>query len=477
MTAQVRYRTQHGGVHNALIWSQEKETEVQMMPFQAPLKKIRQAAMFITSGILLSGCVGLPAADGTEAIIIEKASVMPALTPVKGAKIDAVARNGLLINPSVREAASVISASADQVRVQRAALFPGLSVAAGAGVGSGSTGKPGVDLTGSQLLFDGGNSKRAVKLADFDLQINYIAFQKTVDDSLLEILKIYADVQMKSELLDVYKSQLKALTELDKLVAERATNGAVSSSDHLETRKRVQSAAFLANDTQLELGEARDRLTLLTGTPQGGRVVISTQSCKGRGETDDMRMIRLSQARAQVALEKAEKEVTPRIALQPVVGGELGVNKLPLGLNVDVRSDFLQGGALTARANVARNNLAGTEAKLAFVQLQDNLKETALARSLAAGEMKSTMLKKQIELLKKTRVLYREQYFDMGTRQLSDLLDNEEEYYGRQAELAKLRTEMSLTQVQCAIRNRSLREELKINGNSIHGYPLSSELI
>ncbi len=448
-----------------------------MIPLRAHLRICRQAALFITGGILLSGCVGLPAADGTEAAIIEKASVMPTLTPVKGAQIGAVARNGLLINPSVREAASVISASADQVRVQRAALFPGLSVAAGAGVGSGSTGKPGVDLTGSQLLFDGGNSKRAVKLADFDLQINYIAFQKTVDDTLLEILKTYADVQMKSELLDVYKNQLKALTELDKLVAERATNGAVSSSDHLETRKRVQSAAFLANDTQLELGEARDRLTLLTGQPQGGRVSLSTKSCKAQGETDDLRMNRLSQARAQVALEKAEKEVTPRIALQPVVGGELGVNKLPLGLNVDVRSDFLQGGALTARANVARNNLAGTEAKLASVQLQDSLTETALVRSLAAGDIKSTMLKKQIELLKKTRVLYREQYFDMGTRQLSDLLDNEEEYYSRQAELAKLRTEMSITRVQCAIRSRGLREELKVNGNSIYGYPLSADLL
>ncbi len=87
------------------------------------------------------------------------------------------------------------------------------------------------------------------------------------------------------------------------------------------------------------------------------------------------------------------------------------------------------------------------------------------------------MLKKQIELLKKTRVLYRDQYFDMGTRQLSDLLDNEEEYYSRQAELVKLRAEMSTTKVQCAIRNRALREDLKINGNSIYGYPLSSDLI
>lgn len=87
------------------------------------------------------------------------------------------------------------------------------------------------------------------------------------------------------------------------------------------------------------------------------------------------------------------------------------------------------------------------------------------------------MVKKQIELLKKTRVLYREQYFDIGTRQLSDLLDNEEEYYSRRAELKNLRNEMSINQVQCAIRNRELREELKVNGYSLYGYALSPDLI
>jgi len=402
---------------------------------------------------------------------------MPTLTPVKGAQIKSVARNGLLINPSVRQAASLISASADQVRVQRAALFPGLSLAAGGGVGSGGSGNPAVDLTGSQLLFDGGNSKRAVKLADFDLQINYIAFQKSVDDALMEVLKAYDNVQTYNELLSVYKKQLKALTELDALVAQRATTGAVSSSDHLETRKRLQSAAFLVNDTQLALGEARDRLTLLTGQPDGGHINLSVISCKAQGETDDLRMARLTQARAQLALEKAEKEINPRIALQPVLGGELGVSKLPLGLNVDVRSDFLQGGALTARANVARNTLAATDAKLEAVRLEDSLGESALLRSLAAGDKKRAMLKQQIDLLKKTRVLYRSQYFDMGTRQLSDLLDNEEEYYSRQAELIRLRSEMSLNRAQCTVRSRLLRKELEVDGNSIYGFPLSSDLI
>jgi len=436
-----------------------------------------QAVSMLVVCLLLGGCSGLPGPDGTEAAILDKAAAMPGLTPIQGTQVKTAARNGLLINPSVRQSASLISASADQVRVQRAALFPGLSLAGGGGMGTASSGNPAVQLTGSQLLFDGGNSERVVKLADFDLQINYIAFQKAVDDTLVEIIKAYDAVQMQRELLDVYKKQLKALTELDTLVAQRSANGASSTSDHLETRKRLQSAAFLVNDTELALGEAQDRLTLLSGQQQGGRVKLSSKGCKAIGETDNLRMARLAESRAQLELERAEKAIMPRIGLRPVIGGELGINKLPIGVSVDVQSDVLQGGAYTAKANAARNQLAGTQAKLAAVRLEDSLVERGLLRSLAAADRKTDMLKREIELLKETRVLYRSQYFDMGTRRLSELLDNEEEYYTRQAELVQLRSDISLSQAQCAVRSRTLRNELGLDGNSIYGFPLSPDLI
>ena len=87
------------------------------------------------------------------------------------------------------------------------------------------------------------------------------------------------------------------------------------------------------------------------------------------------------------------------------------------------------------------------------------------------------MLKREIELLKTTRQLYRSQYFDMGTRQLTELLDNEEEYYARQAELIRLRAELSGARIKCAVRNRTLRSELGLKDTSIYGFPLSSDLI
>lgn len=432
----------------------------------------------VTACALLAGCVGLPAADGFEAVVIKKAEGRPVLMPSTGDDAKSIARNGLLLSPSVREAASRVSASADEIRVQRAAFFPSVGLSAGGGVGSAGSGNPAVGLTGSQLLFDGGNSKRAVRVADYDLQISYLTFQKAVDDALVEVLKAYDTVQTNAELLSVYKKQLAALRELETLVASRTRGGAVSTSDLLEARKRVQSAAFLVNDTDLALAEARDRLTLLSGQSSAGRIELTPESCTAAGETDALLISQMELARGRIALEKAESAaLIPRVMLKPVIGGEIGVNKIPVGLNLDIQSDLLQGGALTAKANIARNQLAAAEAKLGVVRLEDSVTERGLLRTLAAGDQKSAMLRKQIALLSETRKLYRSQYFDMGTRQLSELLDNEEEYYSRQAGLVELRSELAATRLSCAVRSRVLRQEMGVEGNIIYGFPLAPDRV
>lgn len=432
-------------------------------------------ATLLAATVALPACVSLPQPDGIEAAIIERAASLPALSPAEGRSLTGIARNSLLLSPDVREAASNVSASADEVRVQRASLFPRLNMSLGGGIGDAGSGDPAIELTGSQLLFDGGNTKRSVKIADYDLQIRYLSFQKEIDDTLLESLNAYQDVQTQSELLEIYKGLLQALKDLETLVAARVENGAVSYTDILETRKRVQSAEFLVHDTQLILAEAKDRLSLLTGESTGGHVSIMPSSCRAEGDTDSLRIAQLEISRARMAYEKAEKALTPRVLLKPVLRGEVGTDKLPAGLNLDIQSDLLQGGALTARANAARNTLAAAEAKLDSVRLEDTLSEQGLVRSIATGDQKSDMLERQIALLSQTRELYRSQYFDMGTRRLSELLDNEEEYYSRMAELVELRSALSTYRIECAVRSRELRGMLNLEENSIYGYPLTSE--
>lgn len=420
----------------------------------------------------LAGCAALPAPDGMEAALIERAEGLAPLAPAEGHDAKSAARNGLLLNPAVREAASRVSASADEVRVQRAVLFPALGLTAGGGIGTAGKGKPVAELTGSQLLFDGGKSKRAVRIADFDMQISYVGFQKEVDEALIALLETYDDVQTQSDLLGVYRKQFEALQALEQRVAARAASGAVSSTDVLETRRRLQSAAFLVNDTELALAETRDRLTLLSGQSRGGSLDIAAPSCKPVGATDEVLLARLELGRAQLAQEQAQNAITPRVVLKPVVRGEIGTDRLPVGLNLDVQSDLLKGGALGARVRAAGNTLAAARARVEAADLEGSIEERALLRSLAAGKQKRALLHRQIALLSETRDLYRSQYLDLGTRQLSELLDNEEEYYTRKAELVQLRSELSRSQLQCAMRSGHLRSMLGLEGTRLYGYPL-----
>lgn len=437
---------------------------------------LRHPALLAT--LLLAGCAGMGKLEGTGAELAEAAAAVPVLTAASGKDAASVARNGLLRSPAVREAASRVSASSDEVRVQRAVLFPSLGLSLGGGTGTAGKGQPALDLEGEQLILDFGDTKRAVTIADLQLQMNYIDFQKSVDDTLVELLIAYDAVRKYGALNAVRRKQLEAMRELARLVAERAESGAAATPDLLETRKRIHSAEFELHDTGLALAEARDRLVRLSGQESGGsvRLPASAAQCSTPGGSADMRLAQLGLQQAAIRLQRAERARLPRISLSPLARAQRGQDGVKLGLNVGLNSDLMQGGALTARANAARNAEAGAAAAVAAAELDTAIDTRKLARDIAAGSRKSDMLRRQIELLTETRDLYRSQYFDLGTRQLSDLLDNEDEYYNRQAELIELGSAMLASRLDCAVAGGNLRRAMGIADNSLHGFPLALDL-
>lgn len=453
------------------------------LPFAArpcrPAPQVRRGlALWLAPLFLgLAACGGLPEADGTEAVIRARAKGLPVLAAPAGTTAKDAAAGGLLQSPALREAASLVAASADDVRVQRAALFPSLGLSLGGGVGDAGSGKAALELEGRQLILDFGDTKRAVTAADIDLQINYIAFQKTVDETVVAALSAYDATQMYGALLKIYRDQLQAMQKLEVLVAARTETGAATSPDLLETRKRIQAAEFLVHDTQLAEAEARDRLIRLTGLTDGGSFNLPEGRCDTVQGSDDLHMAQLRLARASLKLERAERARNPKISLAPIARSEIGGGGASVGLNVGINSDLLEGGALTARANAARNAHLGAEAGVEAADLDDDLEKRKLQRDLAAGGQKIAMIERQLALLTETRALYRSQYFDLGTRQLSELLDNEEEFYSRQAELVELRSAIAVTRLECAARSRGLRQAMGLAGYSLYGFPLAADAI
>jgi adhesin transport system outer membrane protein len=431
------------------------------------------AALGLTLALgVIAGC-SLPEPDGTEATLAAQAAGLEPLTPAEGHSPEAVSRNALLLSPTVREAASRIAASADEVRVQRAVIFPSLGLSIAGGVGAAGNDDTNIDLKGRQLVLDFGKTKRAVTAADLDVQIDYVSFQQSVDTAIFDVLEAYDAVQRYVLVLEVRRKQLSAMRDLQRLVADRHTIGAAPSSDVLETRKRLQAAEFLVHDTELLLAETRDRLARLSGQPRGGRIPnLKVGSCSSDSNSDEVRKARLELAKAQLGLESAERARLPSAYIEPLVRHKVGTGGLSTGINIGVTSDLLQGGALTARANAARNNRVGAEAAVGTAQRNAQLDVGQLKREISAAGIRTQMLNRQISLLIETRSVYRSQYFDLGTREISELLDNEEEFYNRKAELVDLASELNMNKVECAIREQSLRRSIGVDASSIYGYPL-----
>ena len=249
--------------------------------------------------VFLAGC-SLPKPDGTEAEIAAKAAVLTPLSQDVAGQPQTVSRNAVLINPSVREAASLVNVSAAEVRVQRAAIFPSLSLSLDGGIGDAGRSETNIDLTGRQLFLGLGAAERAVTVADVELQINYHSFQQSVDTAITDALEASDAVNKHTLVLEVWRTQLYVMRELQSMVSERNDIGAAPISDVLETRKRLQAAQFLVHDTELLLAEAKDRLTRLSGQSAAVQTPIVTNgSCSSQENADEVILARLQLTKLQ----------------------------------------------------------------------------------------------------------------------------------------------------------------------------------
>lgn len=425
--------------------------------------------------LLLGACGDRPMSE-TVTQIEGRSATLPPLTAGKGMDPRNTVRRGLLADPEVRERAGLISASIDQIAIERSALFPQLSLGVVGGVGNAGAGDAQLEVSGRQLLFDFGGTERAIEAADIDLQIEYQRFQSQVDTSITTVLLIYRQIAMLEEVVEVKTVQVGAMRNLHRTITERTEIGAQALPDLLEVNGRIERAEFELLDARLELTELRDRLQRLAQTSQGGVIPDFPPSCRAQaGTTDELIIARLERASAQLALEEAERAVYPGMSLNPLGLVSLGSGGVSTGMNINVETSLFEGGAIRARINQAQNRLRSAEAALETEERNMRLDDRRLDRQIASLREKQAMLARQIQLQAETRDLYRSQYIDLGSRQITDLLDAEETLYDRQIELIEVKFELQEYLVQCAERSGTLRGVLNLTQSQLYGFPLTTD--
>lgn len=154
---------------------------------------------------------------------------------------------------------------------------------------------------------------------------------------------------------------------------------------------------------------------------------------------------------------------------------ELGTGGVSSGVNIGVDTTFLRAGAVRAKVAQAENRLRSAEAALEAADRNTRLTELEVTRRISTLERKLQMLQSQIKLQDQTRQLYRSQYIELGSREITDLLDAETTLVDRQIELVETRLDLFIAQIDCAARARTLRAALGLEASQLHGFPLSSK--
>ncbi|MEO1988397.1 MAG: TolC family protein [Martelella sp.] len=129
---------------------------------------------------------------------------------------------------------------------------------------------------------------------------------------------------------------------------------------------------------------------------------------------------------------------------------------------------------MEAARRAAEDALAAAKARL------DKVRQTASLDALDAGTAMTNARQliasanTQTKLLDQTRALYRSQYFDLGTRNLNDLLDAEEDYYNALIERSDSERDLDIALLQCHLTGGTLRSALGLSNVTLYGYPIDS---
>src|SRR5690606_7567100 len=130
---------------------------------------------------------------------------------------------------------------------------------------------------------------------------------------------------------------------------------------------------------------------------------------------------------------EASAQTLPTLSLEGTAARALNAethsgrkNDLTAMLNLSM--PFYQGGGLRAQKRAASHALSAASEAINNVRLTAG-QSLAEARNQAAGfQQRTNLLSERVDSIELTRDLYQDQYLELGTRTLLDLLNAEQEY-------------------------------------------------
>ena len=435
----------------------------------------------------LSCClISVPALSANPAAMINTGQLretqeLPSLNgrvaPVAGNAAPGTLQLGDAVNravtwhPAISEAVGKLYQQSEEVDVAKSKYYPQIN----AGMDNGYTHDgddngftPSLVLSLSQMLYDFGK----------------VASQVRAENAGVAQQQANVLVSIDTIAHDTAKEQLDALSSIGKLTRQRNDEGATSLSDVVQTDARIEGARAQLMQYQASLDSARATLMSFLGWNTLNEVGNDFPQKLARScdiaEPDDRLVpaVLAAWAQANVAqanLDYANAQMTPTVSLEPEVrhylndryAGNETRDRTQYSAWVKVQMPLYQGGGLTARRNAAGHAVEAAQSTIQRTRLEVRQKLLE-ARSQVMSLLSTLQIQGRQEALSaRTRELYQQQYLDLGSRPLLDVLNAEQEVY--QARFTQQQTLGQLHQLQlnCLYNTGQLRHAFDLDNRTI----------
>lgn len=394
-------------------------------------------------------------------------------------------------HPSITTSAGLVNQSSQEIEVARAGYLPKVRGGINAGSGSGSGGgfRPQATLQLSQIVYDFGKVENSVASETAGRDLSRAEMLQAVDTVLRDTTYAVIEVQRYSAMLAVAKEQRAGVGDIARLVGQRADSGASTRSDKVQAAARVQAAQSMVLETSASLTRWESTLAALTGMT--GRLPLSLGRSMTLAKACDVQQPDWTQVPGLLQAEAAKREATAKLALsraeiyptlQLQADGSYDIAGVSSYSRNTDNPDFTIGFNLTGSlyeggATGARREAAGYALKAAEAATQTARFEASRSLGEARGQITGLQqladsLASRTGMMIETRNLYREQYLQLGTRTLLDLLNAEQELHTARFDAVSTEHDLRRLDAECLFNSGLARRAFKIEGLPLRGVTL-----
>lgn len=389
-------------------------------------------------------------------------------------------------HPSVDQAIAALSASGQGIEEAKAGYYPQISGGIGPSLSviGGTSWRPRATLSGSQMLYDFGKVGSSVDAAKAGEKVSRAQLLLAVDGLARNTSIAVIEIQRNHALLTVAQEQLESLDAITGLVQLRVRRGASTRSDGSQAAARIEAARATILQITAELQRWQSNLRHLVGREGPVDVTAEVPGWLNRAclvtdpNWDQVPAVMQSLAQrdeAQATYRGARAARLPTVSLGAEVDTDLRdpfSQRNDVSVGITISSSLYQGGARKAREQASFHALQSADSALAAARLEAR-------RTLAEGSEQIASLRERIVTLgqrrtnmQETGMLYRLQYFELGTRTLLDLLNAQQEFHQTRFDEVNAGHDMRRLNAECLYSSGALRDAYALTGMVVRGVTL-----